>query len=55
VKLQPGDVLYVPERRKLSYYVVGDVAAPGAFPYPPDRLAPHECSSSIAIRESPLK
>lgn len=55
VKLQPGDVLYVPERRKLSYYVVGDVAAPGAFPYPQTGSHRMSAVSSIAIRESPLR
>lgn len=34
VRLQGGDVLYVPERRKLHFYVVGEVLKPGAFEYP---------------------
>lgn len=34
IELKAGDVLYVPERRKLRFYVVGDVANPGAFEFP---------------------
>jgi len=36
VKMQGGDVLYVPERRKSFYFVVGDVNRPGFFELAPD-------------------
>lgn len=34
VKLRGGDVLYVPQRRKEFFYVVGDVNQPGAYELP---------------------
>ena len=36
LRLQGGDVLYVPERVRKYVYVVGDVGAPGRFEIPPD-------------------
>lgn len=34
VKLRGGDVLYVPQRRKEHFFVVGDVNKPGAYEFP---------------------
>lgn len=34
VKLRGGDVLYVPQRRKEYFFVVGDVNVPGHFEFP---------------------
>jgi polysaccharide export outer membrane protein len=35
VKLRGGDILYVPERRKEYYFIVGDVRTPGLFELEP--------------------
>jgi polysaccharide biosynthesis/export protein len=55
VKLQGGDVLYVPERRKLHFYVVGAVQSPGMFAFP--QKLPHQKSilSSVAVSLQPMR
>jgi polysaccharide biosynthesis/export protein len=37
VPIQPGDVVSVPERVELAFYVIGDVGRPGQFAFPEDR------------------
>lgn len=34
IKLEAGDVLYVPRRRSSNFYVIGDVKVPGAYQIP---------------------
>ncbi len=53
VKLRGGDVLYVPQRRKEHFFVVGDVNQPGAyeFPDPPTLLS----SQAIAKAGGPMR
>jgi polysaccharide export outer membrane protein len=55
VKLQPGDVLYIPERRKQAFYVAGDVAHPGAFEFPQTGSHRMSAISSIRVSDRPFR
>lgn len=54
VKMQGGDVLYVPERRKSFYFVVGDVNKPGFFNLAPDD-GTMRVSQAIAKAGGPMR
>lgn len=53
-KLQGGDILYVPQRRKEHFFVVGDVGKPGAFEitYEESRIL---LSQAVSKAGGPLK
>jgi polysaccharide export outer membrane protein len=51
LEIVTGDVLYVPERRKLLFYVVGDVGKPGAFEFP--QRGAHPLGSALST--APLR
>ncbi len=58
LRLQGGDIVYVPERRKLHYYVVGEVARPGAFEYPqpsPQPTGQRSSDGPVRISEAVAK
>ena len=55
VKLQAGDVLYVPERKQHAFFVTGDVAHPGRFPYPQTGSHRMSAVSSIAVSDRPFR
>jgi polysaccharide export outer membrane protein len=50
--LRGGDILYVPERKRDHYFVVGDVGRPGAFEISPD--IPVLATQAIAKAGGPL-
>lgn len=50
-RIEGGDVLYVPEREKLYFYVVGDVVKAGAFEFPQRGANP----KGSALSRSPLR
>lgn len=51
LEVRSGDVLYIPERRKLQYYVVGEVGKPGAFEYP--QLGAHVKAAALTVATTP--
>ena len=53
LKLQSGDVLYVPYNRPKYYYVTGEVSTPGAYEVPPAR--PLMVSQAIALSGGPAR
>ncbi|GEM_PF-1902559 len=53
VKLRGGDVLYVPQRKKEHFFVVGDVNQPGAYEFP--EQAALLTSQALARAGGPLR
>lgn len=54
VKLRGGDILYVPERRKEYFFVIGDVYTPGLFDLVPGQ-APLRLSQAMARAGGPTR
>jgi polysaccharide export outer membrane protein len=54
LKLRGGDVLYVPQRRRAFYFVVGDVGVPGHFELAPGRTR-IPLSQAVAMAGGPLR
>lgn len=55
LKLRGGDVLYVPERRKKYYYIVGEVNGPGFFELASAAEGTLRLSQAIAKAGGPLR
>lgn len=53
VRLQGGDVLYVPRRKFQNIYIIGDVTNPGAYDLPP--RSHYSAAQAIILTGGPLK
>jgi polysaccharide export outer membrane protein len=53
VPIIPGDIIVIPEREEISFFVIGDVTKPGSFEYPKDHSL--KLSRALAIAGGPTK
>jgi polysaccharide export outer membrane protein len=53
LRLEGGDVLYVPRRKLNNIYIIGDVSNPGAYDMPP--RARYTAAQAIILTGGPLK